>query len=166
MAPSVLKGPARAYRMWKEEGLRDRAGKVIVDFDASKPEHIQELIGMAMGFQPTRIARAYEGQFAEKEQRQYYNELRGVIRTDLFYGLDEARRTGDRTIELEARAAIQQYNKEAPLGMEFGNWGQAYQEHVKQIIRHDMGLGQSNKEVPMLRDIQSGFPAATEERIK
>ena len=166
MAPSVLRGPARTLRILKEGGLYDRGGKLIADFDMSNPEHIGELIGLSLGAQPTRIVRAQEARWAEREATEFYAQRRANLLRDYFYAMEERRLMGDTDAVKNAVAAIKNFNERVPKGQELINYGSAYGRWKVQQGLDQAGIGRRKLDVPLLRDIQGSFPAATEERIK
>jgi hypothetical protein len=167
-APSVLKGAARALRAWDEKGLRDRGGNLIVDFDQENPSHIAELVGMGLfAMTPTRVIRAQEARFSDKEILQYYRELRGYLLADFYFAMDQKRNGNGSDDEVKnVRQAIRQFNKEAPRGQQLIDIGGAYARHRISIARDRRGLSGRTLDTPTLRENQATFPAATDERIR
>ena len=172
MAPSILKGAARAYRVASgadEEGistLRGPGGKKVVDFDMNNYEHIAELIGMSLGFNPTRVQFAQEKNFSEREVLQYYGELRQRLQVDYNFAQDQRRYQGDDSGIKPATQAIKEFNKVAPKGQQMLNFAQSYLNHVKTNSLQRKGLGRRTFDAPLLRDIQETFPRATEEQLR
>jgi len=166
MAPSVLKGAARAYRIANEGGLYDRGGRLIADFDMSDPEHIGELIGMSLGAQPTRVQRIQEARWAEREATEFYSQLRQNLLTDFFYAMEERNLVGDVEAVQRARDAITDFNRVVPKGQQIINLGSSYANFKKRQALDKAGIGQRKLDLPLQREIRETFPSATEERIQ
>lgn len=172
MAPSVIKGGTRAFRIAtgaNEEGistLTNRQGQTIADFDMNDPEHIAELLGMALGAQPTKVLRVQEAKWAEKEALQFYAAMRRNLQINFNYAMEEKRKVGDTEAVKDARKKIKQYNSIAPKGQQLINYPAAYFQYKMGIEKDKRGVGDRLFDQPVRDDIQKSFPAATEERIK
>ena len=172
MAPSVIKGGTRAFRIANgvtEDGvgtLTNRKGETIADFDMSNPEHIAELIGMALSAQPTKVLRVQEAKWAEKEALAFYKAMRRNLQVAFNFAMEERRRVGDTGAVKDARKAIERYNSIVPKGQELINFPEAYFNYRMSIERDKRGVGNRLFDQPVRDEIQKTFPAATEERIK
>jgi hypothetical protein len=108
--PSALRNVARAYRYGKEGREKTQTGATLVEFDPTDPEHTAEIIGQAMGFQPSRVATEWSMRRMQQEAERHW-----VIRHRmLLRSLDHALQIGDREGIADAYKAIRVYNSEVP----------------------------------------------------
>lgn len=172
MAPSFLKGGARALRIINDandEGIStytNRSGMPIIDFDMNNPTHIAELTGMVLGAQPTRLVRAQEALWSENQAIRFYVEYRRNLQVTYNYAMDKYRNTGDYGLVDIAVEAIRRFNRGVPKGQKMIRYGKAYKNHVMEQGKQGKGARGRLMDVPLRRDYQKSFPAATEERIK
>ncbi len=173
MAPSVLKGGLRAYRIVKgvnpETGigtLYSRSGDKLVDFDMNNTTHIGELIGMTLGANPTRVQFAQEKNFAEREALQFYQEMRSNLQTAFNYAHDQRRFQGDSSGVKPTMDAIREFNAVAPKGQQLMNPARGYMQHAKDNALHRKNLSSRMFDTPFIREQQKTFPRATEEQSK
>lgn len=104
MAPSVLRGPLKAWR-YETEGVKDKTGIVVQDeVDAAA------LLGQAAGFSPSSVRNAYEGKAAIVG----HDRALQARRSALVEQFAMAAMAGDEQGKNEARRAITRFNEKNP----------------------------------------------------
>ncbi|WP_353177574.1 PLxRFG domain-containing protein [Delftia acidovorans] len=104
MAPSVLRGPLKAWR-YETEGVKDKTGIVVQDqVDAAA------VAGQAVGFSPSSVRNAYEGKSAIVGQDRALQARRSAL-VEQFAMAAMAK---DEEGKAEAREAIQRFNEKNP----------------------------------------------------
>ncbi|MEJ8296125.1 PLxRFG domain-containing protein [Delftia tsuruhatensis] len=104
MAPSVLRGPLKAWR-YETEGVKDKTGIVVQDqVDAAA------VAGQAVGFSPSSVRNAYEGKSAILGQDRALQARRSAL-VEQFAMAAMAK---DEEGKAEAREAIQRFNEKNP----------------------------------------------------
>lgn len=104
MAPSVLRGPLKAWR-YGEEGVRDKSGIVVQDEVDSAA-----LLGQAAGFSPSGVRNAYDGKAAIVS----HDRALQARRSALVEQFAMATMAKDEEGKAEARQAIQRFNEKNP----------------------------------------------------
>ncbi len=111
--PAAFRNVMRASRLFLEGGDRTRSYAQTIGFDEEDPEQAGELVAIALGFRPTRVAQSQELAFAEREVQAFWQTrkellMRKAYRAKFFHqDVDEYR---------EVLEQIRQYNGEAPDG--------------------------------------------------
>lgn len=104
MAPSVLRGPLKAWR-YETEGVKDKTGIVVQDeVDAAA------LWGQAAGFSPSSVRNAYEGKAAIVG----HDRALMARRSALVEQFAMAAMAGDEEGKAEAREAVARFNEKNP----------------------------------------------------
>ncbi|WP_270175209.1 PLxRFG domain-containing protein [Diaphorobacter sp. ED-3] len=104
MAPSVLRGPLKAWR-YETEGVKDKTGIVVQDeVDAAA------LWGQAAGFSPSSVRNAYEGKAAIAG----HDRALMARRSALVEQFAMAAMAGDEEGKAEAREAVARFNEKNP----------------------------------------------------
>lgn len=93
--PAALRNSARAWRYYQEGSERTKSGAATLGFDGDDPEQLGEIIGLALGFRPTRQTQQYDRVAAEREIDQYWLTqkemlMRQAYRDRFIYKDDEA----------------------------------------------------------------------------
>lgn len=85
--PAALRGFMRAGR-YQAEGLeRDSKMGKIIDFDPHDPAHQMEIIGVALGFSPTRLSKKWDERMALQDAINYWDYRRGVLLKQMDYSV-------------------------------------------------------------------------------
>jgi hypothetical protein len=104
MAPSVARGPLKAWR-YESEGVKDKTGIVVQDeVDAAA------LWGQVAGFSPSDVRRSYEGKSAIVQ----HDRALQARRSALVEQFAMAAMAGDETGKTEAREDIAKFNEKNP----------------------------------------------------
>ena len=108
--PAAFRNLARAWRYAQEGGERTSGGAQTMGFDGDDPEQLGEILGVALGFKPTRQSQQYDRVQAEREIDEFWTLqkqmlLRQAYRDKFVYKDDEAYR--------ETLKQIREYNKRA-----------------------------------------------------
>ena len=104
MAPTVLRGPLKAFR-YGTEGVKDKSGIVIQDEVDSA-----SLLGQAAGFSPSEVRNAYEGKSAIVG----HDKALQAQRSALVEQFAMAVMTKDDEGKADAREAIAKFNEKNP----------------------------------------------------
>lgn len=105
--PGFLKQLSRAYRYGVEGEERSRDGATLVEYDATDPTQFAEVMGVALGYTPTRQSRMWDREIAAKEAVAFID----VRRQMLLRQYDWALRSGEVEERKEATDAIADFNK-------------------------------------------------------
>ena len=108
--PAAFRNLARAWRYMQEGGERTSGGAQTMGFDGDDPEQLGEILGVALGFKPTRQSQQYDRVQAEREIDEFWTLqkqmlLRQAYRDKFVYKDDEAYR--------ETLKQIREFNKRA-----------------------------------------------------
>ncbi len=104
MAPSVLRGPLKAWR-YETEGVKDKTGIVIQDKVGAAA-----LLGQAAGFSPSSVRNAYEGKAAVVNHDKALQSRRSALVEQFAM----AAMSGDEEGKAEAREAVAKFNEKNP----------------------------------------------------
>jgi hypothetical protein len=108
--PGYLKSISRAFRYGNEGMERTRDGAAVVRFDTTDPKQMAELIGIALGYTPTRVSRTWDRIIAEKEATAFWD----IRRDMLLRQMDEAVRNNDAKEREEIIKDIKKFNGDLP----------------------------------------------------
>lgn len=104
MAPSVARGPLKAWR-YGNEGVRDKTGIVVQDEVGAA-----ELLGQAAGFSPSSVRNSFEGKSAIVQ----HDRALQARRSALVEQFAMAAMAGDEAGKAEAREDIARFNEKNP----------------------------------------------------
>lgn len=109
MVPSAARNVSKAFRYGFGQGERDKNFATTVGFDGEDPEQLGEILAVALGFRPTRIAQIYDKKAAGKEINEFWTIrkqllLRQAYRDKFVYK--------DKDAFKETMTQITKYNKE------------------------------------------------------
>jgi len=155
--PRALKSLVRANRFREEGRERTRQGATFLEFDASDPDQLAEIVGQAMGFTPTRMTRKWDRQRMEQEAVAFWTIRRGM----LLKQFDHAIVSGDREAIEDMGAAIARYNNEVAIpGFTISNreLRQSSRERQRRRGLAELGIPVSKKQRALVRDVQRLFP--------
>lgn len=108
--PIAFKNFAKTMDVIEHGGVVTPGGAKIVDFDTTDVHSQAELAAMALGFNPSRVSRAWDEKSAIVEAVAYWQGRRGV----LFQQFADARFARDREAIADAREAIKEFNRTVP----------------------------------------------------
>lgn len=109
VAPRMIASPSKAWRAFSEGRERDKTGKTVLRYDRDNPEHMAEIIAMALGYNTYRRQLAWDRRIAYYEVEQFWSQQRVHLLEQLFV----AQRYG-KTDEEKAQKAIKEYNANTP----------------------------------------------------
>lgn len=104
MAPSVARGPLKAWR-YGDEGVRDKSGIVVQDEVGAA-----ELLGQAAGFSPSSVRNSFEGKSAIVQ----HDRALQARRSALMEQFAMATMAGDEEGKAETREDIAKFNEKNP----------------------------------------------------
>jgi len=162
VVPRWLASISQATRVMREGGERSSTGALMVRFDARDPEHMAEMLAMAMGYRPARSAEKWNQVIAEREAVVYWDLRRQMLLNQFWI----ARRGGDKEEIERVRGAIRGFNKEV-----FGTpargkviTGQTIERSMQGRLRsqaaQETGTPRTLGDIPIARDIQRLYPNA------
>jgi len=108
--PGALGHVMHAFRMAAEGGETNTRGDIIMESDTSDPIQRAELIAVALGYQPTRLARIWDNTIMRAEIETFWDIQKEFVLRRLF----EALRDEDEDARLFAVEAIREYNERVP----------------------------------------------------
>jgi hypothetical protein len=157
--PGYLKSLARSYRYVKDGMERDRSGAPIVKFDTTDPKQMAEIIGVALGYTPTRLSREWDRINAEREAITYWDIRRGL----LLGQMDQAVQRGDAELRESTVQNIKKYNLDLP---EEAKDKRITRETIKKSLARkaqnrklkDLGLPAQKSNRGLVRETQELYP--------
>lgn len=155
--PRAMKNLVKANRFLEEGRERTRTGATVLEFDASDPDQLAEIIGQAAGFTPTRLSRKWDRQRMEQEAIAFWTIRRGM----LLKQMDHAVTVGDRGAVANVVAAIKRYNNEVAIaGFKISSreLRQSQRERARRRRLFEIGLPAQRRATGLVRDIQRLFP--------
>jgi len=155
-APAVVRNIARAAEYLSLGAATDAHGRVIVKFDLHNPGHIAEIVGQALGFQPTRVAVEAERNIVLNDMVRYYTGRRSAI----LASYTRAIATKDREAAADARREIVEFNRTAP--REFRITARELAESLRTRVKNTQlrlrGYPLSKELVPLARELRQAYP--------
>jgi hypothetical protein len=110
MMPRSAANVSRAYRYYTEGMERTRTGAAVVKFDPYDTNHMMEMLGVSLGYQPHRLAAKWNQVIADLEVQAYWTlRKQGLLRQ-----LDAAVRTTEPEPVKRVMGAIEKFNKDLP----------------------------------------------------
>ena len=162
--PLALRRMVRAARAASSGQYQDSSGHKLDDVDTSDPEQMAELAAYGLGFTPTRIAVKQETGWAQRESVSYWLSRKDMILNVYAQAIGE----DDKSDMSDARKALLQYNREAPVGMKVSgaDVSAGLRIRLKNRVLADMGLPRSKRLIPEYQrqaDLYSGPQPSPEE---
>ena len=161
-APAVVRNIARAAEYLSLGAATDSHGRVIVKFDLHNPGHIAEIVGQALGFQPTRVAVEAERNIVLNDMVRYYTGRRSAILS----AYTRAIATKDREAAADARREIVEFNRTAP--REFRITARELAESLRTRVKNTQlrlrGYPLSKELVPLARELRQAYPPVSAPR--
>lgn len=158
MLPAAAKNLIRAGRYFTQGEEVNKSGATIADFDVTDSRQAAEVIGQALGFTPTRVARQWDMQAMQRDAINYW-----VIRRKLlFEQFDKARQTKDREAVADAREAVKKFNGEAPdrrLRISFQDLVESSREREKNRKKVEQGKALQNTYSGVGKSVKELFPS-------
>lgn len=155
--PRAMKNLIKANRFLEEGRERTRTGATVLEFDASDPDQLAEIIGQAAGFTPTRLSRKWDRQRMEQEAIAFWTIRRGM----LLKQMDHATTVGDKGAVADVIAAIRRYNNEVAIaGFKISSreLRQSQRERARRRRLFEVGIPAQRRAIGLVRDIQRLFP--------
>ncbi len=107
--PRAFRQGAQAFRFFDEERERTRGGQTLIEFNMTDPMHAAEVALQALGFRPTRLARAWDREIMEREAIMPFAAQRSWLLNQFFWAKHIAR---DPSEVRQAKKDIQSFNRE------------------------------------------------------
>lgn len=154
--PRIMKSFLRAGRLATEGEERTRTGSSVLEFDPMDPMHNAELWSMALGFQPSRLSKAWNLEIAKREAVSYWDARKAILLNQL----DHAKYMNDKLGVADMKKAIARYNKSVPweskriTNKTIQKSLKAREARRKKAAR---GEPQSKADVPVWKDIEAIF---------
>lgn len=109
--PRALKAASVASRHLAEQRERDRTGATVMSWDPNDlNDQADILLGLGLGFQPTKLKQTWDYVRAQKEVQDYWKGQRAILMSELY----RAHRLRDKEGKGDALEAIRRFNEEAP----------------------------------------------------
>ena len=133
----------------------------MVKFDPADAPQMTELLGMAIGLQPTRLTQKWDLIRAQQEAVQFWD----LKRQALLRQAGQARVSGDSENYARVIQAVRDFNYGLPPEAR-GHviTGEALRSSItsrlKGVARTEIGLPQRNRDIPLIRQVQELFTEA------
>jgi hypothetical protein len=106
----ALRNVSKSVRFAERGGEFTAAGEKIATFSAFDPRDRMELIGQALGFTPTKLAKGWEAYMAEKEAVNYYKAASSELQRQINWAFLQE----DREAMADVRKKVSEYNMSVP----------------------------------------------------
>jgi len=156
MLPTVMQNLYKSSEMARTGAITNAAGDVLAPNATNA-----EIVGQAMGFQPTRKSEAQEKRRAVNDALQWYQ----TRRANLLASLEMARKSGNRDLERGVRNDIDAFNRKAGsfmLEINGKDIADSWKAHLRQDTLRDMDLPLQKRYLDIYRDIGGAFAPAPE----
>lgn len=159
--PRAIKDVSQSYRAFSEGIERTPDGTAIATFNPGDTEQFLEMIGIGMGFTPTRLSAKYDLIAAEREVNAYWDLRREAIMRQY----KEAIRGKDPDEIKDVVAALLEYNASVP--KEFAgkriqkeSLRKSVRESTRMRIRKERGLGANRSQQGVSQELRKQHPLA------
>ena len=159
--PRELGALTKSYRAFSEGQERNRAGNAVVRFDVSDPQQMMEVLGMAAGFNSTRLSAQWDLIVAQREAIQYWDlRKQGLMRQAW-----AARKSGDKESWGQVLGAIRKFNtdlpKEARLKAITADMLRgSFTARARAGNAQESGVPTHRSDIPIVQEIQRLYPEA------
>ncbi|TXH17933.1 MAG: PLxRFG domain-containing protein [Hyphomicrobiaceae bacterium] len=155
--PVVIQQASKALRRDERQAETVRGGAPLVNFDPTNLDHRLENIGQALGFTPSRIARAYELNSVEQDMKLYWTTRRALVIENYAF----AAFAQDKDALADAKAALDRFNKQAP-APRLRITGDTIQRSMRERTRlrqlKAQGLPKELAFAPLYSELQDAYP--------
>ena len=140
---------------------RNRAGNAVVRFDVNDPQQMMEILGMAAGYNPTRLSVQWDRIIAEREAVQFWDlRKQGLLRQAW-----SARRTGDKDSWEQVLVAIRKFNADLPKDARLkaitaDALRKSFEARARAGNAQESGVPTQRSDIPIVREIQRIYPEA------
>lgn len=164
--PRALKDASSAYRMYDEGRERGSQGgpnsaDTIVPYDRHDTEHMMEIVGKALGYQPMRQSEKWGQIMAQAEVEKFYHSKRIGLMEQFseMVAADNAKGRED------VRQAIVVFNGELPdwakgQAISSDNLHQSIESRMKAKVARESGVPVKESDVGIARHVQGLYPGA------
>lgn len=157
--PRVLGNISHAQRYYSEGMEKNKAGNSVVRFDVNDTEHMAEILGRAMGYQPRRLIAAYEKIQAQQEAATYWDLRKGI----LLRQFGEAVKTKDDASKATVLQGIRNYNAELPAdakakSITTDTIKQSVKARLGLAAKQEAGLPTSRQNYQMFKNMDKYYP--------
>lgn len=159
--PKFIASLSKAYRYATQgkETLGD--GSTLVSFDPHDPQDMAEILGVALGYTPTRVSQGWDAVIAQRELAAYWDLRRQM----LFKQADVAWQSGDAEQKSRIIAAIKEFNKGLPAdlkGKAISNDGLKASLRNRATVRkkRELGIPLSKSDIGISEEIAKLYPGA------
>ncbi len=149
----------KAYRVGKEGVERTRTGSTVARFDVSDTSQMMEVLGMAAGFNPTRLSSQWDRIIAERDAVMFWNlRKEGLLRQAW-----NAKKSGDTDSWENVLGSIRKFNAELPQearmkAITADGLRQSFLARARATNASESGVPTHRSDIPIVRDIQRLYP--------
>jgi hypothetical protein len=163
--PRAMKNVVKAARFYTEGRERTNSGATVLNFDASDPEQLAEIVAQGLGFTPTRLARKWDRERMQLETMVFWQ----TRRTMLLRQYDHAVTIRSREAGKDVIAQIKRFNNEVPhraLGITGKELSDSRKARERGRVMKERGFAPQRSFVPMGKEIDRLFPEIDIEDIR
>jgi hypothetical protein len=160
-----MKNVVKAARFYTEGRERTNSGATVLNFDASDPEQLAEIVAQGLGFTPTRLARKWDRERMQLETMVFWQ----TRRTMLLRQYDHAVTIRSREAGKDVIAQIKRFNNEVPhraLGITGKELSDSRKARERGRVMKERGFAPQRSFVPMGKEIDRLFPEIDIEDIR
>lgn len=159
--PRAVANAGRAFWSASEGGVLSRTGSKVIQFDVEDTDHMAELIGMGLGFNPVRLSQAWDEIAMKQEFITYWDTRRQV----LIRQFAESVRRQDGELKAQVIAAIKAFNRELPKEAKLKHINSetlmtSLRERAKARALQEKGIGLKKSDQPITQKIGKQYPGA------
>lgn len=160
--PRSLKNLARAHRFLSEGEDRTRQGGTFVEFDASDPQQLAEIVAQAAGFTPTKLSRKWDYTSMKLEAIAFWEIRRGM----LIRQFDQAIMSRDKRVLSSMLDEIRTYNNELPdevrgFLIKSSELRKSQRQRALRRRKAELDIPRTRRAIPLVTSINRLFPEVT-----
>jgi hypothetical protein len=159
--PRAAQGVSKAWQAAAHGEVQTRTGARVIKVDLTDAAQLGEVVGMALGFQPTRLTAKWDLVRAQREVEMYWDIRRQILLRQLW----QARQTGDKESYKRELGAIRKFNEMLPASargkaITAEDILQSFRTRMQAKQAFESGVPRQRGNIPIAREIQRLYPEA------
>jgi hypothetical protein len=140
---------------------RNAQGNPVLKFDINETQHVGEIFGRLLGFQPARLTQQWDRIHQESDAKAYWTTRHDLLVRQLWHTIQRKDDVAkDRTL-----SSIKNFNNELPdEARGYKITSESLQRSFKQRAliakKQEMGIPLQKRDIPLVQDIQRLHPGA------
>ena len=163
--PRAMRNIMKARRFYVEGRERTSKSATVLEFDASDPDHLAEIVAQAAGFAPTRLSQKWDRDSMVMETRKFWAVQRGMLMAQF----DHAMEIKSRAAAQDIIAAIKRFNNEVPfreMGIRPKELRASRENRERNRRLREIGIPSQRRERRLAKSIDRLFPEIDVEDLR